>query len=205
MILAISDTHGFLPVLNLTGIDRILIAGDVCPVNDHSEQYQRRWLERNFYAWVEHQEIPVYLTLGNHDFVDDFKAPANLKYGTQTVVDDVLLFSWTPHFYNWAWMADEQEIASRLENVLANGCPPIWITHGPPFGFCDEVLDEHCGSTALHHAVKQYKPELVVCGHLHEGKRFGKIGATGIVNASVLDDRYQLANEPVVLDKRYYC
>lgn len=201
MFLAISDTHGLLPDLDLSGIDRILMAGDVCPANDHSEQRQRRWLERNFSAWVEHLKIPVYLALGNHDFVDDFAAPSNLHYGTQRIVDGILLFSWVPQFFDWAWMAEEHELARRLNDVLGRERPSIWVTHGPPYGVCDEVRGEHHGSKALLSAIKLYKPELVVCGHLHEGAASGTVGGTRITNASILNDDYCLAREPVVIQR----
>jgi Predicted phosphoesterases, related to the Icc protein len=201
MILAISDTHGLLPDLDLSGIDRILIAGDICPTNNHTEQYQRRWLERNFAAWVEYLKLPVYLALGNHDFVDDFAAPSNLHYGTQGVIDDILLFSWVPQFFNWAWMAEEDELARRLNNVLAQGSPPIWVTHGPPYGVCDEVGGEHHGSKALLSAIELHEPDLVVCGHLHEGAASGMVGDTIIVNASILDDSYRKVRGPVVIER----
>lgn len=201
MILALSDTHGLLPDLDLSGIDRILLAGDVCPTNNHSEQYQRRWLERNFSAWIEHLKLPVYLALGNHDFVDDFAAPPNLHYGTQTIVDDILLSSWVPQFFDWAWMAEEHELARRFDDVLAQGCPPIWVTHGPPYGVCDEVRGTHRGSKALLNAIELHSPELVVCGHLHEGAASGTIGTTRIINASILDDNYRLARRPVVIHR----
>lgn len=199
MILALSDTHGLLPELDLSGIDRILIAGDVCPATDHSEQYQRRWLERNFYAWIEYLRIPVYLTLGNHDFVDDFAAPPNLHYGTQTIIDDILLFSWVPPFFDWAWMAEEHELARSLHNILVDGSPPIWVTHGPPYGVCDEVGNGHHGSRALLDAIELHQPEMVICGHLHEGAPSGRIGDSTIINASLLDDRYNRVREPIII------
>jgi len=199
MILALSDTHGLLQELDLSGIDRIMIAGDVCPTSNHTEQFQRRCLERSFFAWVEYLKVPVYLALGNHDFIDDFTAPDNLHYGTQTIIDDVLLFSWVPYFYNWAWMTDDEDIANRLEKVLASGSPPIWITHGPPYGVCDETGSEHSGSTALLAAIQCHSPQYVICGHLHEGKQFGKIGDTTVINASLLNDRYEKVREPVVI------
>jgi predicted phosphodiesterase len=43
-ILALSDMHGVLPMLDTTQIDIILIAGDVCPAHDHSVYYQKNGL-----------------------------------------------------------------------------------------------------------------------------------------------------------------
>ena len=53
---------------------------------------QRSWLENIFSPWVETLDRPVYLTLGNHDFVDDFKGSPNLCYGTARVANNVLIF-----------------------------------------------------------------------------------------------------------------
>ena len=187
-ILAFSDIHGLLPEFALDGIDRIAIAGDICPVANHSPKFQRRWLEQIFCPWVERLKLPVYLALGNHDFVDDFPAPSNLHYGTERVVDDMFLFSWTPPFFDWAWMAEENEIARRLDAALGEDAPCIWVVHGPPRDVCDEARGRHCGSTALYKAIVRRQPLLVICGHLHEGSPEGWIGDSNIRNVAMLPD-----------------
>jgi len=199
-ILALSDMHGILPVLDTTQIDIILIAGDICPTRDHSANYQKKWLDVAFYDWCKKLNVPVYLTLGNHDFIDKFDAPKNLHYGTASVINDIMLFSYTPPFFNWAWMAPEPQIKSRLEQLLQEHNPAIWLCHGAPYGICDEVDGKSCGSISLREAILEHQPEWVICGHLHEGKPYGELGKTKIHNVSVLNDKYIRYREPTVIE-----
>lgn len=199
-ILALSDIHGLLPLLVCDDIDCVMIAGDICPTNNHSYNFQKKWLELEFYKWIEAIPSPVFLTLGNHDFVDEFVAPPNLHYGTQCIIDNALLFSWTPSFRNWAWMTDERMLDIRLDTVLKNYVPPIWLVHGPPHGTCDEVRGEHQGSKALRRAIELHQPNLVICGHLHEGSPEDWIGDSKIINVSLLNDEYIQVREPVYID-----
>lgn len=46
-ILAFSDCHGQLP--NITeSFDLLLIAGDICPIDNHSYIFQKEWLSNVF-------------------------------------------------------------------------------------------------------------------------------------------------------------
>jgi Icc-related predicted phosphoesterase len=47
----------------------------------------------------------------------------------------------------------------------------------------------------LHHA-----PRLVVSGHIHEAHGRARLGSTEVVNASLLDERYEPVFTPVVVD-----
>ena len=203
-ILALSDTHGRLPELDVSRADCVMIAGDVCPDYNHLAEYQKIWLENIFSPWVEKIEKPVYFTLGNHDFLNVFEAPPNLRYGTEAVCSDVMLFSWTPRFYNWAWMADEKVLAEKLEALLACGLKPsIWLTHGPPWGVCDLVRGPtggHAGSHALRKAIEDHQPRLVICGHIHEAAGAGRLGKTPIYNVSVLDASNAWHGRPVLIE-----
>ena len=207
-ILAFSDSHGYLPDLDVSGADCVMIAGDVCPDGHglHLAEIQKTWLEQKFCPWVESLGVPVYLTLGNHDSVNDFKAPLNLRYGTERILDDILLFSWTPVFYNFAWMATEAILAEKLERLLTPGLiPPVWLTHGPPWGLCDGWQESSGarssnGSHALRAAVKKYQPRLVICGHIHAGAGMGKLGRTEIYNVSILGGDSGWHGRPVLIE-----
>ena len=63
-ILALSDTHGHLPALDVSKADCVMIAGDVCPLGVQMPEVQRPWLECAFGSWVEFLGKPVFLTLG---------------------------------------------------------------------------------------------------------------------------------------------
>ena len=204
-ILAFSDTHGYLPNLDLTGIDRLMIAGDITPPELVTEAEQRPWLEYVFCPWIEALDIPTYLVLGNHDCVGDFRAPPNMRYETAGIVEDVLLFSGTPKYAGWAWEEDERTLAEYLQVILESKkkTPPIWLTHSPPWGVCDgpaNLPGYHSGSRALLAALKACQPRLLVCGHIHAGAGCGRIDQTEIYNVSIPDRDNPWDGLPVIIE-----
>ena len=220
-ILAFSDPHGELPDLVTTGllegVNRVLIAGDICPAfggppREFEFLKQQLWLESDFWRWCVKVKIPIYLTLGNHDYVDDFQAVPHLHFGTQRIVDDILLFSWTPNWGHWsAWAANEKSLSAKLADVLKDGRPRIWLTHGAPFGACDEdgppqkfedgfFVQGRIGSTALREGILKYQPELVICGHIHGGVPQGRLGNTRIFNVSLYNSVFERHREPILID-----
>ena len=59
------------------------------------------------------------------------------------------------------------------------------LTHAPPYGTKLDFLEYfgHVGSKSSIKAIKELKPKLVLCGHLHENfHKMHKIGSTLIVN-----------------------
>ena len=204
-ILAFSDTHGRLPNLDPTGIDRLMIAGDITPPGLVTEAEQRPWLEYVFCPWIEALGLPTYLVLGNHDCVGDFRPPSNLRYETAGIVDDVLFFSGTPKFAGWAWEEDEITLAEYLQVILESKKmkPEIWLTHSPPWGVCDGpkvMYGHHSGSVALLKAIKACQPRLLICGHIHIGASHGWIGRTEVYNVSILDAGNAWDGMPVIIE-----
>lgn len=66
-IQAISDLHGHLP--ELTKCDLLLIAGDICPTDDHSVSNQEKWIKSEFIPWLNELQCgKVIFIAGNHDF-----------------------------------------------------------------------------------------------------------------------------------------
>jgi Icc-related predicted phosphoesterase len=91
-IIAISDLHGDLPEITET-FDLLCIAGDICPVTDHSYSFQKEWIKDVFIPWINNLPYrtpyaKVILVAGNHDFYLE-QAGQNIttlkwdfKYGT---------------------------------------------------------------------------------------------------------------------------
>jgi Icc-related predicted phosphoesterase len=66
----------------------------------------------------------------------------------------------------------------------------IWIYHAPPDGSTTSWTGKrHYGDTDLNQWIEQYRPALVVCGHVHEspfasaGGWIDRVGSTVVVNA----------------------
>ena len=203
-ILALSDTHGCLPDLDVSQADCVMIAGDITPPELQSPEEQRPWLEGAFCPWVESLEKPVYLALGNHDCVDDFQGPPNLHYGTEIIIGEVLIFSWSPWFAGFAWEAEEKVLSTKLDVLLTPGpIPSIWLTHAPPKGICDDrktLSGRRKSSQAIRKAIKKYQPRLVICGHVHTGRGVVKLGNTEIYNVSVLRGMAVFTVDPPSMD-----
>jgi Icc-related predicted phosphoesterase len=60
----------------------------------------------------------------------------------------------------------------------------IFCPHAPPHGTACDLLrsGEHVGSLALRTLVERERPDLVLCGHIHESRAIDDLGATRIVN-----------------------
>lgn len=81
----------------------------------------------------------------------------------------------------------EDEIARRSElgyREVHAARVHIYVPHAPPFQTAvDRVrLGFHAGSTAVRQFIEQRAPDLVVCGHIHEGRGIDRIGTTQVVN-----------------------
>ena len=77
----------------------------------------------------------------------------------------------------------------------------ILITHGPPFGTLDRTpRGDHAGCEALAARLKDLRVRLHVFGHIHDGYGVFEHEDRISVNASICDERYVAANEPVVVE-----
>jgi Icc-related predicted phosphoesterase len=201
--LALSDTHGKHRLLkNLPPADVIIHAGDVSMNGaEHSIQDFLRWFSKLDYA---HK---IFIA-GNHDrFFEDEPAglikkmiPENVIYLNDSgiCIDGINIWGSpiTPWFYDWAFNRERgKEINKHWKLIPEN--TDILVTHGPPFGILDTVGQGHVGCEALLKKVKAVKPRVHVFGHIHESFGSFENKDTRFINASVLDDEYELRNKPV--------
>jgi Icc-related predicted phosphoesterase len=67
----------------------------------------------------------------------------------------------------------------------------IIIVHQPPRGAQDTLYNgESSGSVGLRRFVEEYQPDLLLCGHIHEARGMGLIGATKIVNVGEMQEGF---------------
>jgi len=81
----------------------------------------------------------------------------------------------------------EDEIAARAEqgwDQASSAAIKVFVPHAPPRNTkVDKVLfGNHVGSSAVRSFIEQHKPNIVVCGHIHEASGQDEIGTTKIVN-----------------------
>lgn len=71
----------------------------------------------------------------------------------------------------------------ELYRTLADADADIVLLHNPPLGTCDVTYrGENVGAQSAAAFVREHKPDLVVCGHIHES---GPLGGAGLNPASV--------------------
>lgn len=213
LIAALSDLHGFLPhPYTLRHYDAILIAGDICPINgefgDHTPKTQARWLKRRFRPWCGDLNADyIVLTPGNHDAIFEERnngIQRELGRKVALMIDELVeidwggprIFSqpWIPHLKAWPFYKPNARLKELAEKIPDDA--DIWMFHGPPMANRpDYRLDvtkhgEHVGNQWVTPIIKERGPQLVVCGHIHEGFGLSEIGTTPIANVAFVDENY---------------
>jgi predicted phosphodiesterase len=110
---------------------------------------------------------------------------------------------WQPEFYNWAFNLPRngEELKAKWDMIPED--VDILITHGPAWGFLDDVegrRGQHLGCELLTERIKQIKPKIHICGHIHSGYGHYFDGHTHYFNASVLNERYSYSHLPWNID-----
>ena len=106
---------------------------------------------------------------------------------------------WQPEFNNWAFNLPKNgdELKAKWDMIPED--VDILITHGPAWGFLDDVdgrRGDHLGCELLAERIKVIKPKIHVCGHIHTGHGHYFDGHTHYFNASLLNERYLYAQTP---------
>jgi len=207
-VAATADLHGYLP--EIPPCDVLLIAGDVCPVYDHSVGFQRRWLEGTFADWLGTLDAGTIVGIaGNHDFAAQADPalmrglPWRYLCDESTVVDGIAVHGapWTPRFNDWAFMRDDPDLGQVWARIPDD--VDVLVTHGPPLGRGDLVVNgRHAGSETLAQRVAELdRLRLHVFGHIHEaGGSRDTLGAALVANVSHVDFHYRPARPPVVFE-----
>jgi len=78
---------------------------------------------------------------------------------------------------------DVYESLASSHQVISSLPHRVVITHQPPKNARDTIYTgEKTGSVSLRRFVVEYRPELLLCGHIHEDRGEAQIGSTKVVN-----------------------
>ena len=203
---AIADTHCRHKNLKLPKGDVLIHAGDISYKGEKAEVV-------DFLSWFKSQPHPHKIFIaGNHDFFFEKAKPSEVAAlipdgvtylkDSGTTVNGIRIWGSpvTPWFYNWAFNQVRGASIRRHWNMIS-GDTDILVTHGPVFGILDTVINgKNVGCRDLLNRVQEIRPRVHICGHIHEG--YGLTLKNGIryINASVLNESYELVNRPVVFD-----
>jgi Icc-related predicted phosphoesterase len=213
----ISDTHNKHKQIteHLPGGDLLIHAGDISSRGyKHEIQQFCKWFDS-----LDNYTVKTFIA-GNHDFgfekepemvkeiVGSYKwinylQDSFLGYGVDTE-NYVKIYGspWQPEFFNWAFNLPKggSELERKWNNIPDD--TDILITHGPAFGYLDKIVGqyENIGCELLTKKIKQIKPKIHVCGHIHSGYGYVFDGNTHFINASVLDEQYQYTQKPLTVE-----
>lgn len=120
---------------------------------------------------------PAVLVPGNGESAEELKeaakvwATATVLHGDGCELDGVSFWGVgggipvTP-FGDWSYDFDEQQAAAMLEGCGDGG---VLVVHSPPIDTVDHDASGRVrGSQAIRSTVETKKPELVICGHIHD-------------------------------------
>jgi len=213
LISIISDFHGNLNFA-VEESNLLLIAGDICPAYRNfltSIDMQEDWLNCEFRKWLKKQPVKnVVICPGNHDWIfeKDINRVPNLGNNVHCLIDErtellglkIYGTPWQLPFCDWAFNLREEGLKLCWEKIPED--TDILLCHGPPYNIMDiEGRDNsHIGSISLSNRIKNIKPKIVAFGHNHN--EHGVVEHDGItyVNASLVDESYNMNREPIVLD-----
>jgi Icc-related predicted phosphoesterase len=210
----ISDTHNKHKVISddLPGGDLLIHAGDISSMGyEHEIREFCKW-----YNGLDNYTNKVFIA-GNHDWgfqinteivkeILDFYGNITYLQDNEVLVGEKLVSlygsPWQPEFYNWAFNLQRKgnELKEKWDNIPSN--TDILITHGPAYGYVDKVIGrtENLGCELLTERIKELKPKIHVCGHIHSGYGYTFDGDTHYINASVLNESYIYYNKPLTID-----
>jgi Icc-related predicted phosphoesterase len=204
-IICVSDTHGRHRNFTTPVGDILIHAGDIM-----TDGYRTREIS-DFNVWLGEQPQAMKLVIaGNHDRAFETTAWAktmltNAIYLENSEVEIDGIKFWgspaQPEFCNWSFNYKRGKDIDRIWRRIPDDTD-VLITHGPPAGFRDWTKpgEESLGCQDLRNAVRRVKPKLHVFGHIHGGYGEDHDGTTHFVNASLLDERYQPVNQPIVVE-----
>ena len=208
-IVCISDTHENHLNLKVPDGDILIHAGDVCFSHGQWTEIEKTHYLVDFNKWLGKLPHKHKIVIGgNHDFLFEqipelpktILTNAHYLHNESIKIDDFNIFGspYQPWFYNWAFNQKE-EIKETWEKIPLD--TNILVTHGPPLGILDTSKSHKCGCPHLAEKIKELESlKLHVFGHIHQG--YGTEGKNRVLfaNASVVNSKYILANDPIVVN-----
>jgi Icc-related predicted phosphoesterase len=208
----ISDTHNKHKHLTSKGMGNILGSGDILVhAGDCTSMGQKHEINE-FLKWFSNTDFEHKIFIaGNHDFgfeketdIDQQFKDLGVTYlfDNDITIDGIKFYGspWQPEFYNWAFnLPRGEELAAKWEKIPDD--VDILITHGPAYGILDYApIGGHVGCEELYRKIVEVKPKIHVCGHIHDSYGQKTMGGIEFLNASTLNDRYEYAHKPIVVE-----
>lgn len=171
------------------------------------------WEIESFAAWLAGQPHRHKIVVaGNHDWLFQRRPaearellPVDVHYlaDSSAEIEGVRFWGspWQPEFGDWAFNLPRGKVLAAKWALVPEGVD-VLVTHGPPFGVLDTVVpdNEHVGCADLAVELTRIRPKVHVFGHIHSGAGMEVRDGTTYVNASICNERYQVANRATVVE-----
>jgi Icc-related predicted phosphoesterase len=148
------------------GADLIVMSGDVTTSGEGG--FLRRFLDK-----LEELPVPTFIVPGNNEGPELRTTGKVENIDGRVVTFGALRFGGLggslPTPFNTVNEYPEEELWLRLERL---GRVDVLVSHSPPFGTSLDTsgYGGHLGSRAVMRYVKEVRPKLVLCGHVHTAK-----------------------------------
>lgn len=220
-IACFSDPHNQYPA-EMPDADFLFISGDLTGRGSEMELedycvYLAEWVKK-------YQKVIV--IAGNHDWIAErqpektrqmIEATGAVYLNDQAyeLKDEKTGETWKvwgspiqPWFFDWAFNRGRGVDIQEHWDLIPDDTE-ILMTHGPVFGYGDQVKmrgspnkGEHVGCANLRQTIETRltKVRLHISGHIHEGHGVYTDGRVTYINCSLLDERYSQVNKVVVFE-----
>jgi Icc-related predicted phosphoesterase len=196
---------------------KVFIAGNHDIVFDSERKFRVKseWIDRHIFNGYNTE----WVKLAQHDKPHWLKTLlGNLKNGvhylenSSVCIEGINIWGspYSPSFGSgWGFNSDRGYDMNEHWNLIPMDTH-ILITHTPMYGYNDRTLNtnENVGCADLYHRVREVKPHLHFCGHIHEGMGHKVIGLKDwydcqTFNSSNLNIRYECVNPPINFDYNF--
>jgi predicted phosphodiesterase len=208
-LILISDTHNRHREVSIPEGDILIHSGDF---SGRGNPYE----VEDFLDWFSSQPHTYKIFIaGNHDMSFEYKSTwlTDMLYGldpnifyledSEVTIDSVKFYGspWQPEFNHWAFnLPRGKELADKWSRIPLD--TNVLITHGPSYGNVDYTIFGHqnVGCFDLLERIKEVKPQIHTCGHIHHsyGSKYDEY--TTYFNSSICDERYNPTNSSWVVD-----
>ncbi|MAE12993.1 hypothetical protein CMO92_00370 [Candidatus Woesearchaeota archaeon] len=165
-------------------VDLVILAGDLSSHEGNTEGVIGPFLKKN---------KKVIFVPGNHDslatadFLAEFYGVKNI-HGYSVRYKDIGIFGCSAVNCGINQINDKEtyDLLKKGFESVRYLKKKIMVTHVHPAGTKMEKLSQFVeGNKAVEKAIKQFKPDIMLCSHLHEGRGLEeKIGTTKVVNVA---------------------
>ncbi len=210
----ISDTHGQHNNIKLPDGDILIHAGDWTASSDYGSIEQ-------FIFWFKNQPHKhKVLICGNHEtwvernFAQFYNLIDNEAQNINFLHEDIVEINgfkiygspYTPRFLDWAFNVDRGPLIQKHWDLIPLDTN-VLVTHAPPIGILDytktiEGAIQHVGCANLRFTLEKLENlKLHVFGHIHSpGGKLHYEDNIYYANASVVNERYDPVNNPIIVD-----